>query len=56
MDANVHDTELSEEDLSINIVTDTGKAKEKRKRRKQGVIKRVGSDIGGHWEICKKDK
>lgn len=41
---NVHDTELSEEDLYININQETGRAKEKKNRRKKGIISLIASN------------
>lgn len=37
---------------NINGITENGVKYHMQKLQKQGIIKRVGADFGGHWEIC----
>ena len=51
-DAKVTSTQMAES-LGINR---SAVSKDLKKMQENGIIKRVGPDKGGHWEIIEKDK
>jgi ATP-dependent DNA helicase RecG len=52
-----HNPEITRRELAIELgITDSGVKYHLKKMQAQGLIRRVGPDKGGHWEVVRKDE
>ena len=52
-----HNPEITRRELAIELgITDSGVKYHLKKMQAQGLIRRVGPDKGGHWEVIRRDE